>query len=163
MKINNNLLNTLVKTTLIILFLTHKVSARQVENHSNNNLQNYNSKLTIFDNKNNKITSFKVSKAISHEEQAIGLMNIKHLDSKYGMIFILPNPKIMSMWMKNTYIALDMIFIDEDNHIIKIQKNTTPLSLEIISSDKKVTKVLEINAGLSDKFDIKIGDRIQLY
>lgn len=78
------------------------------------------------------------------------------------MIFIFESPRIINMWMKNTYIPLDMIFIDENNQIIKIEKNTTPHSLEIISSDKKAIKVLEINAGLSDKFDIKIGNKIDL-
>lgn len=89
-------------------------------------------------------------------------MNLKKLHPKYGMIFIFESPRIINMWMKNTYIPLDMIFIDENNQIIKIEKNTTPHSLEIISSDKKAIKVLEINAGLSDKFDIKIGNKIDL-
>lgn len=162
MKLKNNLLKILVKTTLLFILFASKLHASSLKDDFNNNLQNYNSKLTIFDKNNQKISEFHVAKAITNEQKSYGLMNIKKLDSKYGMIFIFSTPRIVTMWMKNTYIPLDMIFIDKNNQIITIQKNTTPHSLEIISSQKKVTKVLEINANLVDKFNIKVGHKIKL-
>lgn len=162
MKLENNLLKILVKTTVIFILFASKIHASSLKNDFNNNLQNYNSKLTIFDKNHQKITEFQVAKAITNEQKSYGLMNLKKLDSKYGMIFIFSTPRIVTMWMKNTYIPLDMIFIDKNNQIITIQKNTTPHSLEIISSQKKVTKVLEVNANLVDKFNIKVGHKIKL-
>ena len=162
MKLEINFLKILFKTTLIILLLSSKVSASSIDGDFNKNLRNYNSKLTIFDKKNNQIASFKVIKASSNEQKAYGLMNLRKLDAKYGMIFIFHEPRIINMWMKNTYIPLDMIFIDEHNKIVKIQKNTEPHSLKIISSGIKASKTLEINANLSDKFKIKIGHTINL-
>ena len=66
------------------------------------------------------------------------------------------------MWMKNTKIPLDMIFIDKNNKIISISKEAVPESLEVISSEFKVMKVLEINGGLCDKFGIAVGDYIRI-
>jgi uncharacterized membrane protein (UPF0127 family) len=66
------------------------------------------------------------------------------------------------MWMKNTRIALDMVFIDKNNQIATIVTNTEPYSLDIISSEKEVKKVLEINAGLVKKFGIKVGQKIKI-
>ncbi len=93
--------------------------------------------------------------------QEYGLMNLKKLDTKNGMLFIFKQEDIINMWMKDTYIALDMIFIDKNNIIVKIKENATPLSLDVISSDKKVDKVLEINAFEARKHGIKIGQKIK--
>lgn len=162
MKLEINFLKILFKATIIILLLASKVSANEIGSDFNNELQNYNSKLTIFNKKNNQIAEFKVLRAVTREEKSYGLMNLAKLDSKYGMIFIFPESTIIDMWMKNTYIPLDMIFIDENNQIINIQENTKPHSLEIISSGEKAIKVLEINANLVDKFNIKIGHKVNL-
>jgi uncharacterized membrane protein (UPF0127 family) len=62
--------------------------------------------------------------------------------------------------MKNTLIPLDIIFIDSDNKIVNIHQNAIPMSEKLISSQKKIVKVLEINAGLVKKYKIKIGDKI---
>ena len=64
------------------------------------------------------------------------------------------------MWMKDTFIALDMIFIDKNDVIVSLSQNAKPLALTTISSQKKVNKVLEINAGLIEKYKIKIGQNI---
>ncbi len=89
-------------------------------------------------------------------------MYITNLPSNYGALFDFKREKIAQMWMKNTFISLDMLFIDKNDKIIKIVKNTKPLSKDIISSEVKVAKILEINANISDKFNIKIGDKIKI-
>jgi len=103
-----------------------------------------------------------VIKAITNKEKQYGLMNLEHLAAQNGMLFIFQDSKIIKMWMKNTLIPLDMIFIDENNRIIDIKANNKPLSLKIISSAKKANKVLEINAGLAKKLQIKVGDKIKI-
>jgi uncharacterized protein len=165
--------NKLIICTLILLIITTLMSAKLVaqDNYENSinelekfnlDLKNYNSKLTISDNKNNIIASFDVAKAITQEQKIYGLMNLKSLPEKYGMIFIFNESKVVNMWMKNTNIALDMIFIDKENTILNISHNNNPNSLEIISSVEKVDKVLEINAGLAKKLKIKIGQKIKI-
>jgi uncharacterized membrane protein (UPF0127 family) len=107
-------------------------------------------------------TKIKTEKAITPKQQAQGLMFKKSLCQNCGMLFIFPQQKI-SMWMKNTYIPLDMIFADEKGKILCIEKNTTPLSEEQISCPSIKTKyVLEVNAGFADKNNINIGDIIKL-
>ena len=64
------------------------------------------------------------------------------------------------MWMKNTYLPLDMLFIREDGTVSSIVANTEPLSLRSISSEEPVTYVLELNAGIAERLGIVPGDRI---
>ena len=122
--------------------------------------QNYNVKLEIFDN-DKKIHEFRVAIADNDEKRSYGLMNLRRLGVKKGMLFIFNEPAIINMWMKNTLIPLDMIFINDKNEIVKIEEYTKPQNLDIISSQKLVDKVLEINAGLSKKYNIKPGQKIK--
>ena len=65
------------------------------------------------------------------------------------------------MWMKNTYIPLDMLFIDQDGIITHIAQRAVPLSLQPISSNGPVRAVLEVNGGIVDRYDIKVGDEVR--
>ena len=109
-----------------------------------------------------EITKFQVAKAETNQQKTIGLMHIKTLPKNYAMLFIWQEPQKINMWMKNTYINLDMIFLDENYQIIKIQSMAKPLSPEIISSEKKAKAVLEINGGLAKKLQLKLGDQFIL-
>jgi uncharacterized membrane protein (UPF0127 family) len=77
-----------------------------------------------------------------------------------GMLFDYDPPQEIAFWMKNTYIALDIIFIDASGRIIRIAENTSPLSLERIPSGGVARAVLEINGGMSATLGIKPGDRV---
>ena len=94
------------------------------------------------------------------KEKIKGLMHRKDI-LKYneGMLFPMEY-KINSMWMKNTYIPLDVIFLDDNMRILGYVVDTVPLSLKSISIDKKSNNVLEMNGGSVDKFNMKIGDKI---
>ena len=98
--------------------------------------------------------------AKTDKEKIKGLMHRKDI-LKYneGMLFPMEY-KINSMWMKNTYIPLDVIFLDDNMRILGNIENTVPLSLESISIDKKSHNVLEMNSGSVKKFNMKIGDKI---
>jgi uncharacterized membrane protein (UPF0127 family) len=89
-------------------------------------------------------------------------MNLNSLPKNNAMLFIFEESQVIEMWMKNTVIPLDMLFIDKNNVITKIVTNTTPFSLVMISSKNPVNRVLEINAGLSDKLGIKVGKVVKI-
>jgi uncharacterized protein len=90
-----------------------------------------------------------------HREQ--GLMFIKSLPDDAGMLFIYPTPQPIAMWMKNTFISLDMLFIRADGRITRVEANTKPHSLKNIESGENVLAVLELKAGTADKLNIRAG------
>lgn len=104
--------------------------------------------------------AFDVEIADTPEKSKLGLMFRKQLDDDKGMLFLLPEKQHLYMWMKNTYIPLDMLFFDTDGKIVKIISDTTPLSLKILPSDIPVAGVLEINAGTAKKLNINVGDYV---
>ena len=108
----------------------------------------------------NKNITFNVEIAKTIEERRIGLMYRKKLLNNEGMLFIFPREKIIQLWMKNTYIPLDVIFISENKVIVDIKKNMEKLSETIVKSKVKSRYALEFNAGLINKLDIKIGDKV---
>jgi uncharacterized membrane protein (UPF0127 family) len=124
--------------------------------------KNYNVKLQIINNQNGVVNDFLVKIAKTDKERERGLMWVKKLPQNYGMIFEFTNEQLVYMWMKNTKIPLDMIFINQEGKIVHIKHQTQPESLEIISSINPAVKVLEINGGLADKLGIEVGDAVKI-
>lgn len=106
------------------------------------------------------ITSLAIEIAESEYETATGLMYRKSMQEKQGMLFIFPDVAMHSFYMKNTEIPLDLIFIDENLTIVSFQKEAKPFDETSLSSQVPIKYVLEINAGLVDKWDLAVGDRI---
>jgi uncharacterized membrane protein (UPF0127 family) len=103
---------------------------------------------------------FSVEMATTEEEKQTGLMHRKELPDGKGMLFDFSPEQQISMWMKNTYISLDMIFIRADGRILRIAENTEPHSTKIISSGGLARGVLEVAAGTAQKYGIQPGDRV---
>ena len=103
---------------------------------------------------------FEVELADTPASQETGLMFRQSLAEKRGMLFVFPQSQISAMWMKNTLIPLDMLFIDERGKIVRIAKNAVPHSRDIISSDGPVKAVLELAGGICDKSGIQPGDMV---
>ncbi|KRR09648.1 hypothetical protein CQ12_13720 [Bradyrhizobium jicamae] len=103
---------------------------------------------------------FSVEMATTEEEKTQGLMYRKELPDGKGMLFDFSPEQQISMWMKNTYIPLDMIFIRADGRILRIAENTEPMSTKIISSGGLARGVLEVIAGTAQKYGIQPGDRV---
>jgi hypothetical protein len=78
-----------------------------------------------------------------------------------GMFFVNDMSKNNFFWMKNTYIPLDMIFVDKNRKIVKIERNSIPLSEVLIAVPREAQYTIEVNAGFCDQHGIKIGDSIQ--
>ena len=103
---------------------------------------------------------FSVEMATTEEEKTTGLMYRKELADGKGMLFDFSPEQQVSMWMKNTYISLDMIFIRADGRILRIAQNTEPMSTKIIPSGGLAKGVLEVIAGTAKKLGIAPGDRV---
>lgn len=103
---------------------------------------------------------FTVELALSPRQQAQGLMFRRRLAADAGMLFVYPTPRIITMWMRNTYIPLDMMFIGPDGRIVRIAERTRPMSTETISSGRPALAVLEVNAGTAARLGIRSGDRV---
>jgi uncharacterized protein len=103
---------------------------------------------------------FSVEMATTEEEKTTGLMYRKELADGKGMLFDFSPEQQVSMWMKNTYISLDMIFIRADGRILRIAENTEPQSTRIIPSGGLAKGVLEVIAGTAKKYGIAPGDRV---
>jgi uncharacterized membrane protein (UPF0127 family) len=99
--------------------------------------------------------------ADSQDEHAQGLMRIKELGEYSGMLFIFDREENRKMWMENTYIPLDMLFVNGDKTIFNFKENATPLSREIIYSVGPAKYVVELNGGFVKKHGIKTGDKIE--
>ncbi|HMA74995.1 MAG TPA: DUF192 domain-containing protein [Xanthobacteraceae bacterium] len=101
-----------------------------------------------------------VELAVTDEERARGLMFRRSLPESYGMLFDFKRDQEVTMWMRNTYVSLDMIFIQSDGRIRHIAENTETLSDKIIPSGGPVRAVLEVAAGTARKLGIEPGDRV---
>jgi uncharacterized membrane protein (UPF0127 family) len=86
-----------------------------------------------------------------------GLMFVRELPADKGMVFLDPQPRVWTMWMKNTYIPLDMLFVAVDGRVVKIA-HAVPHDESIISSDVAVSGVIELQGGISDRLHLKVGD-----
>ena len=103
-------------------------------------------------------TDFSVEVAKTDEERAHGLMGRESLPANGGMWFVFPGNVQDEFWMKDTLIALDIIYVDSDMKVVHINPNTVPESTEMLSSPVAYRYVLEVPAGSVEKFDIKVGD-----
>ena len=113
---------------------------------------------TVFLKGKNYSVSYEVEIADTPQKAQQGLMYRKYLPQNQGMLFVFPESKIIRMWMKNTYIPLDMIFIDSQNKVVCLYENALPLDESIITCPYSVQKVLELNAGEIKNKKIQLGD-----
>jgi hypothetical protein len=97
---------------------------------------------------------FDVYAARDPEQHSRGLMFVRDLPLMTGMLFVYDGEDYHSMWMKNTYIPLDIVFARADGAVSSVARNTEPLSLASIASIEPVTYVLELNAGVAERFSI---------
>jgi uncharacterized membrane protein (UPF0127 family) len=116
-------------------------------------------KLEITEGKKVKLV-FEVWLADNPGRQAQGLMFVRALPDLRGMLFIHDEPRQFSMWMKNTYIPLDMVFIDAHGRIQQIVEQATPHSLDLIRSDEPALAVLEIAGGEAKRLGIHAGQHV---
>ena len=103
---------------------------------------------------------FDIEMAVSRAQQSQGLMYRRSLPADAGMLFDYRIPQRIMMWMKNTLIPLDMVFIGADGRVVNIVERTIPQSVATVSSKGKVRAVLEVNGGTASRLGIKPGDHV---
>ena len=103
---------------------------------------------------------FSVELALTPQQREQGLQGRRALAPGTGMLFDFKTPRPVYMWMKNTLIALDMLFIDGGGRVVNIAERTMPMSLATIASDGPVRAVLELDGGTARRLGIKPGDRV---
>jgi len=89
-----------------------------------------------------------------------GLMYVRELPPDRGMVFLFEPARVVNFWMKNTYIELDMLFIDSGGRVVKITSRAAPLRLDLLSSDVPVGAVLELRGGEAGLLGIRVGDHV---
>jgi len=89
-----------------------------------------------------------------------GLMFVEHLADDAGMLFIYPQPQPISMWMKNTHLSLDMLFVSANGRVDSIAENTKPMTTDTISSKSNVLAVIELKAGTAARLKIRPGAQV---
>ena len=104
---------------------------------------------------------FEVELALSNRQQSMGLMFRRFLPENAGMLFVYNRSAVITMWMKNTFLSLDIIFIRSDGRIHRIVERTIPLSEKRIFSGMPVVAVLELNGGTTKRLGIRVGDRVR--
>lgn len=107
-----------------------------------------------------KVLHFTVEIASTGEQRERGLMFRKEMADDAGMIFDFGTPRRVTMWMENTILPLDMLFVDNAGIVRHLKENATPYSEDIIDSMGEVKYVVELNAGIIKKLGIKTGDKV---
>ena len=104
--------------------------------------------------------TFRIWIADTNSRRERGLMFVRQLDVDAGMLFVYDSPQSISMWMKNTKIPLDMLFVAANGKVMRVVEHTQPESLKTIDSGSDVIGVVELNAGTAAKLHIKAGARV---
>ena len=107
-----------------------------------------------------KVVNFKIWEADTPKREEQGMMFIREMDEHTGMLFMFPENKPVSMWMKNTYVSLDLLFLNAQGKIDFIAEKATPRSEAIIGPPTPEFAVLELKGGACEHFGIKVGDKV---
>lgn len=105
--------------------------------------------------------AFQVEVMRTPDQRARGLMHRQFMPADRGMLFDFKQVEPVAMWMQNTYISLDMLFIRADGTVARVAERAEPLSTRTIPSGEPVLSVLELNAGIAEKLGIKPGDKVE--
>ena len=150
-RFNCAVLNDLLLLSLIVLIAMFLLSADLFAND-----------VLIVQRRDGVAVRFEVEHARDATTHRKGLMEREHLARRSGMFFDFHRTQRIRMWMKNTLIPLDILFVAESGAIVYIARNTTSLSLDFIGAPEPVRYVLEINAGETQELGITLGDRVLL-
>ncbi|HUX74069.1 MAG TPA: DUF192 domain-containing protein [Steroidobacteraceae bacterium] len=107
-----------------------------------------------------RVIDFKIWLADTPRRDQQGLMYVRDMGDHAGMLFLFSGADPIDMWMKNTIMPLDMLFIDARGKITRIARRRTPLSLTLIPAPRRTRAVLELKGGICDRFGIRSGDRV---
>jgi uncharacterized membrane protein (UPF0127 family) len=145
--------------TVLVLLVATACQAQEIDESHLLDLDSF-PKATLDIRSGKENHHFDIWIAESPQQQQQGLMFVRDLPDNRGMLFLASPPRVFSMWMKNTYIPLDMVFVSADGRIARIAPRTTPFSLEIVSSGGPVKAVVELKGGEAARRHLQVGDRV---
>ncbi len=168
---NNKLLKILIGFLILVLIVffsinffknstSEKIKPTLKKPNENSFKFRKDGELTFQTNKGEFISSIDLEFAETAPARQQGLMFRTEMKENQGMLFIFPKEDMQSFWMHNTVLPLDMIFINSNLTIVTIRKNTKPYDDSSYPSTKPAQYVVEVNAGYSDKYNIKVGDKV---
>ncbi len=160
-KINKTQIIAGVIAVFLVLFFIFKEFMISPESKMNEYPFTKEGELVFSDSTGSQKAKIEIEIADDEYQRELGLMNRKSMQENQGMLFIFPFERYQSFWMRNTFISLDMIFVDANKTIVTIHKNTQVLSDQSYPSSKPAKYVVEVVAGFSDKYNIQIGDKIE--
>jgi uncharacterized protein len=158
-KMRFGILFAVIATSLILIFMPKKIAQDTATAPIAPQFKKQGS-LTVSSKEDKPIVSLAIEIADDDSKRELGLMGRPMMGEREGMLFIFEEEHMASFWMKNTILPLDMLFIDKHGSIVTICKNTKPFSEESYSATALTLLVLEVNAGFTDTYGIKEGDRI---
>jgi len=119
-----------------------------------------NGELTFQSKDGNYISKIDIEIADNDNKRTKGLMDRLNMKENQGMLFLFPYDTIQSFWMKNTVLSLDIIFVNRDNEIVTIHEHAVPFDVGQYASTKPASRVVEVNAGYTELYGVKVGDKI---
>lgn len=149
-------------TYILSVFPSNKFGKRQQSKVQKINIDFIkDGELQVLDSLNNEFLSFDIEIADDDFKTQQGLMYRNSMKASQGMLFVFDNEQPRSFWMKNTQIPLDLIYANKDLKIVSISKNAKAYDKTSLPSKYPAQFVFEINAGLSDKLGIKVGQKLK--
>lgn len=152
-------ITALIITAAAVLYFIFIYSSNKGNNAEEEYMFKKNGELTFIDTSGSSV-KIDIQIARTEFDRELGLMFRKSMSENQGMLFIFPDTRIRSFWMRNTVIPLDMIFVDSSKTILNIAKNTTPYSDASYTSSGPARYVVEVNGGYTDRHMINPGDKI---
>jgi uncharacterized membrane protein (UPF0127 family) len=149
-----------VVAVLAFLFFLIFPGVFQKDNEVEEYTFNKEGELTFSDSLGNTKAKIDIELADTEFDRQLGLMKRKSMEENQGMLFIFPDEDLKSFWMRNTFISLDIIFVNSKKEIVTIHKNTRVLSDQSYPSSAPAIYVVEVVGGFTDKHNIKEGDKI---
>jgi uncharacterized protein len=162
------IVSALILALAFLIFSTYKPIRKKTATNQNSSISRSTSSssfrmdgsLSIYLSQGSSPLKLEIEISDDEPERMRGLMDRFSLPENAGMLFIFQDEEPRSFWMKNTYISLDIIYINSNKEIVSIQKYTQVQTTTSIPSEKPAMYVLEVNAGLSDRLGINPGDKI---
>ncbi|AYG59018.1 DUF192 domain-containing protein [Rhizobium jaguaris] len=149
-----------LKSAVVALFLVGASAPAFAAQATSEKLMAFDSEQLSIQTAKGVTHKFTVELALTEPQLEFGLMYRKSMPADHGMLFNFGAPRPVMMWMKNTVLPLDMLFLDKNGVITHIQENAVPYSEAIISSEGAVLYVIELNGGIARKLGLAVGDKV---
>lgn len=153
------MVSSILKSAVVALFLVGASAPVFAAQTASQQTVKFSSEPLSITSPKGAVHAFTIELALTELQREYGLMYRDSMPTDHGMLFDFGAPRPVMMWMKNTKLSLDMLFLDRNGVVTHIQENAVPYSEAIISSGGPVAYVIELNAGIVRKLGLAVGDK----